>query len=291
MGLQWESNASLLSRCLLKLQALSPDGPSGALQYFAQSAYSLLAAQTPPVTLTSAITQAVVASNNATGVVTVYVANANGAVSGVVQLAVSGATNASPIVVQTSSAHGLSTGAFVTLSGVQGNTNANGTWTATVIDSTHLSLNGSTGNATYTGGGSLEGGDLGQVDVIVQANAVPDSVTATTASVTNWNVAIVATITVTNAFLSTVLTNIQNALPAYVAVLGIGGVNTNGIIQYNDIVGIIYAAGLVAQGQAASYVKSIPTLTINGVAGNVSFPSPTSFAVLSPTPSIIGTGV
>lgn len=49
---------------------------------------------------------------------------------------------------------GLYTGNTMTVSGVAGTTEANGTWTVTVIDSTHVDLQGSTFTHTYTGAGS-----------------------------------------------------------------------------------------------------------------------------------------
>lgn len=67
-------------------------------------------------------------------------------------LTVSGATNASPIVV-TTGAHSLVTGDTVQLKSVGGNTNANGMQTVTVISSTTFSLNGVAGNSNYTSGG------------------------------------------------------------------------------------------------------------------------------------------
>lgn len=67
---------------------------------------------------------------------------------------ISDATNASPIVVTTSAAHGLVSGAKVAISGVGGNTAANATWTVTVLSTTTFSLTGSTGNAAYTSGGT-----------------------------------------------------------------------------------------------------------------------------------------
>jgi hypothetical protein len=63
------------------------------------------------------------------------------------------ATNASPIVV-TSTGHGLTGKPRVTISGVVGNTAANGTFTITVIDANTFSLDGSTGNGAYTSGGT-----------------------------------------------------------------------------------------------------------------------------------------
>lgn len=65
---------------------------------------------------------------------------------------ITGATNASPIVV-TSTAHGLNSGTRVTVQGVGGNTNANADWIITVIDANTFSLNGSSGNSNYTSGG------------------------------------------------------------------------------------------------------------------------------------------
>lgn len=67
--------------------------------------------------------------------------------------AITGATNASPIVL-TSAAHGLTTGTRVTVSGVLGNTAANGTFTVTRVDADTFSLDGSTGNGSYTSGGT-----------------------------------------------------------------------------------------------------------------------------------------
>lgn len=66
---------------------------------------------------------------------------------------ITGATNASPIVI-TSASHGLTTGAYVTITGVSGNTGANGTFQVTRIDADTFSLDGSTGTGTYTTGGT-----------------------------------------------------------------------------------------------------------------------------------------
>lgn len=66
---------------------------------------------------------------------------------------ITGATNASPIVV-TSANHGLTTGARVTVSGVLGNTAANGTFTVTYVSSSTFSLDSSVGNGAYVSGGT-----------------------------------------------------------------------------------------------------------------------------------------
>lgn len=66
---------------------------------------------------------------------------------------VTNATNASPIVI-TSASHSLTSGQKATLSGVLGNTAANGSFVITVLDANTFSLNGSTGNGAYTSGGT-----------------------------------------------------------------------------------------------------------------------------------------
>src|SRR5262245_5071473 len=71
-------------------------------------------------------------------------------------LAVSGATNAAPIVV-TTPAHGIPVGevTWVNVTGVGGNTAANGSWVAQAVTTTTLRLRGSSGNGAYTSGGTL----------------------------------------------------------------------------------------------------------------------------------------
>ena len=95
-------------------------------------------------------------------------------------LGINGATNANPIVITTSAPHGLSTGASVTISGVGGNTNANGVRTITVVTSTTFQLVGIAGNGAYTNGGSVAGAFLlgsifsGTTDLTVPIPAAPN---------------------------------------------------------------------------------------------------------------------
>ena len=78
---------------------------------------------------------------------------------------ITGATNASPIQVTTTGAHGLTTGNNVTISCVEGNTAANGTWYITVTGGTTFTLDGSTGNGAYTTGGIMRSNTSGVTDV------------------------------------------------------------------------------------------------------------------------------
>ena len=66
---------------------------------------------------------------------------------------ITGATNATPIVV-TSTAHGRSVGDSVVVSGVLGNTGANGTWTISAVTANTFTLSGSAGSGAYTSGGT-----------------------------------------------------------------------------------------------------------------------------------------
>lgn len=77
---------------------------------------------------------------------------------------ITAATNASPIVI-TSANHGLTTGDSITVSGVTGNTAANGTYAINVLSTNTFQLNGSTGNGIYNGGGSWIYSGAGPVGV------------------------------------------------------------------------------------------------------------------------------
>jgi hypothetical protein len=70
---------------------------------------------------------------------------------GPASLPISAATNAAPIQI-TSNNHGLVTGQAINISGVGGNTAANGTWTVTFVDNNNFTLTNSDGTAsgTYT---------------------------------------------------------------------------------------------------------------------------------------------
>jgi hypothetical protein len=69
--------------------------------------------------------------------------------------AVTGATNATPIVITTAANHNLHNGEKVNITGVTGNTAANGNWTITWLSATTFSLNGSVGNGAYVAGGVI----------------------------------------------------------------------------------------------------------------------------------------
>lgn len=81
------------------------------------------------------------------------VSNGDGTAASLESGTVTGASNASPISI-TSASHGLITGQRVTIASVGGNTAANGTFVITRTGTNTFTLNGSTGNASYTSGGT-----------------------------------------------------------------------------------------------------------------------------------------
>lgn len=67
---------------------------------------------------------------------------------------ITAATNAAPIAITTSAAHGRVTGDAVYIRDADGNTAANGTFIVTVTGATTLTLDGSSGNGSYTNAGT-----------------------------------------------------------------------------------------------------------------------------------------
>lgn len=74
-------------------------------------------------------------------------------------LTLNAATNATPIVVTTTAPHGITDVTVATITGVVGNTAANGTWIVERTGVSTLKLRGSAGNGAYTSGGILAQAD------------------------------------------------------------------------------------------------------------------------------------
>jgi hypothetical protein len=70
-------------------------------------------------------------------------------------IVVSGATNATPIVVTLNANHGLKNSDRIAVSAVLGNTGANGEWPLASVGATTATLVGSAGNGAYTSGGTV----------------------------------------------------------------------------------------------------------------------------------------
>jgi hypothetical protein len=71
--------------------------------------------------------------------------------SAVDMILISGATNATPIVITVAANSGLKDGDKVAIAGITGNTAANGVWVLKYVSATTYQLVGSVGNGTYGG--------------------------------------------------------------------------------------------------------------------------------------------
>ncbi len=297
----YESNTAYAARIRLSLAALSPNGPASAYDYFALSAKTFLDAKEPPVTLTNGpIANATTFSNPQTGITTCYVASSTPAnetlgaavTPGCAQLGITNATNATPIVITSATAHGLSDDDAVIIASVLGNTAANGSWLITVLSATTFSLSGSVGSGAYTGGGMIEGGDLGQIDELIQDNVVPDGEIGGAASALAFPITVIATVVVPQAYLSTYQAAAPVAIQSLLASYPVGGNvppgETAGTVPWSAVEGALSDAGVLTVGQV-SYVRQISSLTINGVADDAEYPAPTYQALLAvSTINVIG---
>lgn len=92
-------------------------------------------------------------------------------------VAITGATNASPIAITTTTNHHLTTGQTLVIANVGGNTAANGSWTITVTGNTTLTLNGSTGNGSYTSGGTAYNFEANRISINTWIRTTPAPLT------------------------------------------------------------------------------------------------------------------
>lgn len=268
VGTDAESNAAYEVRCEAKLGALSPNGSAQAYYFVATSITDPTQRFFNDGVLT-AITRCTVVT--APGQVNVYIANAAGPVSGCVQNPVTGATNLTPITITTSNVHNLSSGDSALISGVGGNTAANGQFVVTVTGANTFTLNGSAGNGAYTSGGTVEGGDLGLVDDAIQRWAVPDGVTAIVQSAVAHSIAITAIIyipTSSGLAAADITTAGSDAVAVYLQGLQIGGVtdaNTHRV-PYNALVGTLFGANRGTTSVTLTSPSADVTLLQNEVA-------------------------
>ena len=260
VGSNAELNAHYLSRCQAKLGSLSPNGAPGAYTYVAESlpvfgqvlptGVSFLAPTSDnPWGVTTPIDRATTQLQIGSGIVDVYVANANGAVIGGAQVPVSNVTwTTGTVTVTTSSPHGLgsSGNAYAILSGVKGATGVNNqianapAWYITITGTSSFTFALASDPGTYSSGGSVEAGDLGMVDAAIQAQVVPDGQVAIVQSASQLAVNVTATIyllTISGIGTTAATTAISDALANYFASVPIGGLNAESaaIVPYSEI--------------------------------------------------------
>lgn len=96
-------------------------------------------------------------------------------------IAVSGASNASPIVLTVASGHGIVANDSIVVSGIIGNTAANGTWTVSSVGSTTITLKNSVGNGAYSSGGTAFKANIG-IQRMEKDGVTPNTVYLTSSS-------------------------------------------------------------------------------------------------------------
>lgn len=268
VGTNAETNAHYLSRCISKLAATSPAGASQAYVYVAESLPVFgTTLQTGPLAgvlftqpiagqpwgVKSAVTRAITVLGGG-GLLQLIAANAAGGLGGCAQNPITAisATGSNPITVTatTSLAHNLSVGDWAMISGALGATIINnaiaGTvaWQVTAVGSpTQFSFQipvVSLGPA-YTGGATVEGGDLGMVDAAVQAQVVPNGYTCLSSAALSLAINVTATVYISGKVAAggaTVAAQAcANALANYFATLPIGGINAESanIVPWSEI--------------------------------------------------------
>lgn len=151
----------------------------------------------------------------------------------------------------------------------------------TPITRATVAANPLTGVVTTTianAAGAPISGDVAKVNTIIQANVVPEAVTAVVQGANNHAIAVVTTIYVPAVNAGSAAAVVSAALATYFANLPIGGVTdvAPNIVPYDGVLGAIFAA--------APYIQDA-TLTLNGTTTNVTLAT-TDVAILSPTPVI-----
>lgn len=301
-GANFESNQALVNRTVLSMASRSPNGPGQAYVYFAETAVQLLAAATPPYTLTNGPVLANESSNPITGIVTTVVASTSPAsivlgepvTPGVSQLDITGITNANPAVVSCAAPTTLQPGQSmtVTMTGVLGVSGVSGTFLGTYVTATSFSIPvDTTAAGTYAGGGQVEGGDLGQIDRLIQLKAVPDNTTAITESALAMPITIIATVVLPAAFVAIYQDRVGLQLEAQLRATSIGGSldsNPPNSVAWDDILAALEEAGVLVLGQP-SVVRAVQSLFISGNAQTavasgqgIFFPSNRYQALLAP---------
>jgi hypothetical protein len=114
--------------------------------------------------------------------------------------------------------------------------------------------------------GAVQGGDLGIVDSVIQAYAVPLGVTNLTFPASTVSVTVAATVYVPNAQVAAYSAAYAASLASYFSTFPIGGVITDGsatgVLPIGVIEGLLYQAGIFS-GAASSVVTGITGLTLN----------------------------
>ena len=113
---------------------------------------------------------------------------------------ITGATNATPIQI-TCTNHGYANNDYVAIAYVAGNTNANGIWQITNVSTNTFDLVGSTGNASYTSGGTvrnINSNIIKLTSAVTKDIVLTDNVGTVSSNGANWTASANVTSTIDN---------------------------------------------------------------------------------------------
>lgn len=139
-------------------------------------------------------------------------------------------------------------------------------------------------------GGVPDGGDVTKVNTVLQAQCVPDAVTAVTQAATNFAVLAAVEIYVPVAFVAAATTAAAAAIDAYFANLPLGGTLKGappGVVSFDGFDGAIVSA-IVALGVPVTQIDT--TVTLNGGTSDLTMTA-VEVATLDPGSTLIGHGV
>jgi len=178
----------------------------------------------------------------------------------------------SPIVVTTTTTNALFTGQQVSINGVLGNTAANGIYQITVITGSTFSLNSTTGNGGYTGGGTVNTTPFAWSTNFTEGNTVlavgNDGYTAAQISTTFTGDAIFTALN-SNPFTSTATSFTVTNASNFQTTIASG---SNGQSLPQSTINVATTTPISTTITASSNNVSLPTGTIN-VVSTVGFPS------------------
>jgi len=178
-------------------------------------------------------------------------------------IVVSGSTNATPIVITVAANSGLKTGDRLAISGVTGNTAANGEWTLELVTATTFKLLGSVGNGAH--GGTVRAAQIFDTTPLMDDHSVSVEIGGN----------LVGTITLTSFASYAEFAANDNSQSGFVNALGQSGsdqgvTNTNATSASTStkattaIVMAATNAGLTTEGRLSRYIHGAVTAYTSG---------------------------
>jgi hypothetical protein len=158
--------------------------------------------------------------------------------------------------------------------GVNNNITTNPAWPVTVLNGSQFTITLPGAPGVYTGGGTVDGGDLGMVDAAIQAQCVPNGQLALAQPATNASVNLVGTVYISGqAGLTSAqaVANITSAVQTWLATVPIGGVNAEvaGIVPFSETLFQVMGANPGTRSAVLSPIGALSDGSLNLTASQV----------------------